>query len=108
MQVIGSPHGHWEGLEQLPRYHKMEVTRGVPSSLRQKLGVQAEGALPLALDTAVSQQGFDFIQSLLQWDPAQRASAADAMQHEWFDEMPRMTEACFMPQTNEQLRRKYA
>ena len=107
LQVIGSPHGLWEGLENLPRYHKIEITKGVPSSLRQKLGVPVHGSLPLALDTTLSEKGFEFIESMLRWDPAQRASAEEALQHEWFNELPQMTEACFMPQTMEALRRKY-
>jgi serine/threonine protein kinase len=107
VQVIGSPHGQWEGLEKLPKYHKLEITKNVPSTLRAKLGVQSEGALPLALDTSLSETGYRFIESMLRWDPGKRATAAEALAHEWFDELPRVTEACFMPQTNDALRRKY-
>jgi cell division cycle 2-like len=107
VQVIGSPHGKWKGLKDLPKYHKIEITKDVPCTLRMKLDVQAEGSLPLALDTSLTETGFDFMKSMLRWDPQERVSAEEALRHPWFNELPRVTEACFMPQTNDALRRKY-
>jgi cell division cycle 2-like len=99
-QVIGSPHGRWKGLEQLPSFRKYQLLRDLPCKLRQQLGVQAEGALPVALDHVLTETGGDLIASMLKWDPNERITASAAMQHPWFEEMPRPAEGCFMPQTH--------
>jgi cell division cycle 2-like len=108
VQVIGSPHGRWEGLENLPNHKKLDIVKDVPSTLRQRLGVQGESALPLVLDTALTECGYDLLERMLRWDPRERLSAAEALKHDWFQELPREVQACFMPQTNDALRRKYA
>lgn len=79
----------------------------LPDRLRHLLGVQKEGALPVALDHAFTEAGYDLIESMLRWDPHERISASVALDHAWFKEVPRPTEACFMPQTNDALRQKY-
>lgn len=107
MQIIGSPHGRWKGLQNLPRYRDINLISDLPDRLRQLLGVQKEGALPVALDHAFTEAGYDLIENMLRWDPHERISASAALDHPWFKEVPRPTEACFMPQTNDALRQKY-
>ena len=99
MQVIGSPHDQWTGLEKLPGYNHINIAKGVQSSLSQRLGVRDDSqVLPFAMDTALSNTGYDLIKSMLRWDPQERISAAQALEHPWFDEPPRQVEGIFMPQ----------
>ena len=41
--------------------------------------------------------GLDFLQSLLCYDPALRASASETLQHAWFDDAPRAPPLHLMP-----------
>lgn len=100
--------GRWTGLEKLPRYRAINLLTDLPNRMRQILGVQKEGALPVALDHAFTETGYDLIEKMLRWDPHERISAASALAHPWFREVPRPTEACFMPQINDALRQKYS
>lgn len=36
-------------------------------------------------------QGFDFLNQLFKYDPDQRLSAKEALQHQWFQETPKPT-----------------
>lgn len=103
LQIIGSPHNRWQGLEALPNYNKLSLERNYPDRLREKLGVQPEGALPMALDHVLTETGGDLIAQMLQWDPRERISVVDALNHAWFEEVPRPVEGCFMPQTHSTL-----
>jgi serine/threonine protein kinase len=103
LQVIGSPHKRWAGLEKLPHYCKLVLHENLPNRLREKLGVQPEGALPMALDHVLTEAGGDLIAQMLQWDPRDRISVVDALKHPWFDEVPRAVEGCFMPQIHKTL-----
>ena len=91
----------------MPRYRDINILEDLPNRLRQLLGVQKEGALPVALDHAFTEAGYDLIEKMLRWNPQERITASDALDHAWFKEVPRPTEACFMPQTNDALRQKY-
>lgn len=53
----------------------------------------------MALDHSLTEAGGDLIAQMLQWDPRERISVADALNHTWFQEVPGPVEGCFMPQT---------
>jgi cell division cycle 2-like len=97
LQAIGSPHGQWPGLEKLPKYPHINIVKDVPSSLHQKLDPQA-AVMPAQMDFKLSQTGFDLIEAMLRWDPAERITIEAALQHAWFSEPPQIVEGVFMPQ----------
>ena len=45
----------------------------------------------------LSERGLDLLQELLTYDPAQRISAADALNHPWFKESPQRQNREWMP-----------
>ena len=49
--------------------------------------------------------GLDLLGGMLRLDPRERLSAAEALEHPWFDEFPRATERALMPTFPESGRR---
>lgn len=98
MQIIGSPHTVWKGFDKLPNFDKINVPKDLPSTLRQKLGVVPEDHARLLIDSMLSEAGYDLIERMMRWDPAERITASEALKHPWFEELPKMREGFFMPQ----------
>ena len=53
----------------------------------------------------LSEAGIDLLGGMLRLDPRERISAAEALEHPWFDEFPRATERALMPTFPESGRR---
>ena len=53
----------------------------------------------------LSDRGLDLLSRMLRLDPSERIGAAEALEHPWFDEFPRATEAMLMPTFPESGRR---
>lgn len=86
-RLLGTPtEAGWPGWSKLPgataggalRFRPRE---GVPS-LRAALGLGGGGA------SFLSDSGIDLLQCLLQLNPERRITAAQALAHPWFDELP--------------------
>eukprot|EP00198_Chlamydomonas_reinhardtii_P012719 XP_001702056.1 cyclin dependent kinase [Chlamydomonas reinhardtii] len=80
--VLGTPNEDvWPGIKQLPNWGKI-VLRPQPSQLRSRF------TSSFGSSATLTEAGFDLLSRLLAYDPAQRITAADAMEHKWFQESP--------------------
>jgi len=70
-------------------------------------GGGAGGGVGVLADASqrLSERGIDLMIRMLCLDPSERISAAKALEHPWFDEFPRATEAMLMPTFPESERR---
>jgi len=70
-------------------------------------GGGAGGGVGVLADASqrLSERGIDLMSRMLCLDPSERISAAKALEHPWFDEFPRATEAMLMPTFPESERR---
>ncbi|KAF8693690.1 hypothetical protein HU200_039106 [Digitaria exilis] len=102
-RVLGTPsEERWHGYSKLPG-SKGKFVKQPYNRLRDKFpAVSFTGGLTL------SEAGFDLLNRLLTYDPEKRISADDALNHEWFREVPLPKTKDFMPTfpaLNEQDRR---
>lgn len=73
IEVLGTPNPiDWPGLEELPDWGKLEFKPKESKDLRKYLGVKC------------SDQAFELLESMLQYNPSSRTSAKDALQNSWF------------------------
>ncbi|GIL84950.1 hypothetical protein Vretimale_9792 [Volvox reticuliferus] len=80
--VLGTPNEEvWPGLKKLPNWGKI-VLRPQPSQLRQRF------TSSFGSGATLTEAGFDLLSRLLSYDPQQRISAAEALDHRWFTESP--------------------
>lgn len=81
-KILGTPTEEtWPGVTELPTYSST-----FPKFRRRNLKDVLPGADPLAID---------LIEKMLAYDPAQRISAKDALDHPWFDTLsPDVKKAC--------------
>jgi len=102
-RILGTPNEErWCGYSKLPGA-KCKFVKQPYNRLRDKFpAVSFTGGLTL------SEAGFDLLNRLLTYDPEKRISADDALNHEWFREVPLPKTKDFMPTfpaLNEQDRR---
>ncbi|GLC34170.1 hypothetical protein PLESTM_000165800 [Pleodorina starrii] len=80
--VLGTPNEEvWPGLKKLPNWGKI-VLRPQPSQLRQRF------TSSFGSGATLTEAGFDLLSRLLAYDPQQRITAAEALDHRWFSESP--------------------
>ncbi|KAG2429747.1 hypothetical protein HXX76_010531 [Chlamydomonas incerta] len=80
--VLGTPNEEvWPGIKLMPNWGKI-VLRPQPSQLRSRF------TSSFGSSATLTEAGFDLLSRLLAYDPAQRISAADALEHKWFQESP--------------------
>ncbi|OEL35920.1 Cyclin-dependent kinase G-1 [Dichanthelium oligosanthes] len=101
--ILGTPNEErWHGYSKLPGA-KGKFVKQPYNRLREKFpAVSFTGGLTL------SEAGFDLLNRFLTYDPEKRISADDALNHEWFHEVPLPKTKDFMPTfpaLNEQDRR---
>ncbi|KAL6899360.1 hypothetical protein ACP4OV_006018 [Aristida adscensionis] len=101
-RILGTPNeDEWPGYSKLPCARGKFVKQ--QCKLRKKFpAISFTGGLTL------SESGFDLLSRLLSYDPEKRISADDALNHEWFCEVPLPKTKDFMPTfpaLNEQDRR---
>jgi len=76
-KILGTPtEDDWPGFKELPHAKKMSFTRKHPSGIRQKIRA------------TTTEAGFELLMKLLAYDPSNRISAAEALQHRYFTENP--------------------
>ncbi|GAV68243.1 Pkinase domain-containing protein, partial [Cephalotus follicularis] len=91
-RVLGTPNETiWPGLSKLPS-SKANFVKQPYNLLRKKFPAASFTGSPSLSDT-----GFDLLNKLLTYDPAKRITAAAALNHEWFHEVPLPKCKEFMP-----------
>jgi len=94
VQVLGTPtEAEWPGIKNLPNYNKI-VLKQMPSQLRQRF---TSGASFGGGTATLTEAGFDLLSRLLAWDPEQRITTEEALQHRWFSEPPLPQKKELMP-----------
>jgi len=86
-KLLGTPDETiWPDMVQLPEYksdfqvHQVEREQGIPVKLKE-------------LCPNLEPEGLDLMHKMLQYDPAQRITAKQAMSHEYFNDLPPETRA---------------
>lgn len=83
IKTMGSPTDeNWPGLRQLPNYPKVKFGK-FPCRLRELFPATSFTGGPTLTD-----KGYDLLTRLLAYDPEQRITAHDALNHPWFEERP--------------------
>ncbi|GJP49655.1 hypothetical protein CLOM_g8838 [Closterium sp. NIES-68] len=103
-KLLGTPTEKiWPEFAQLPSVKRVSFVRQPYNRLRERFPAVAFSGKP-----ALSDAGFDLLNRMLTYDPAKRITAAEALQHEWFREVPLPKSQELMPTfpgRNEQDRR---
>ncbi|GMJ00094.1 CYCLIN-DEPENDENT KINASE G2 [Hibiscus trionum] len=81
----------WPGFSELPGA-KANYSKQPYNSLRKKFP-----AASFTGSAVLSDAGFDLLNSLLTYDPEKRISASDALNHDWFQELPLPKSKEFFP-----------
>ena len=92
--ALGLPNENsWPGFMDLPNWSKVSKRLPTRGNIAKYFPTTASFAGGLVLD----ELGYDLLLKLLTLDPARRLSAADALQHKWFKELPLPTSIENMP-----------
>ncbi|KAL1539270.1 cyclin-dependent kinase [Salvia divinorum] len=91
-RILGTPNETiWPGFSQLPGV-KVNFVKHQYNLLRRKFPATSFTGSPVLSDA-----GFDLLNRLLTYDPDKRISAEEALNHEWFHEVPLPKSKEFMP-----------
>ncbi|KAL0905287.1 hypothetical protein M5K25_023696 [Dendrobium thyrsiflorum] len=91
-RTLGTPNEKiWPGFAKLPGV-KVNFVRQPYNRLREKFPPTSFSGRP-----TLSEAGFDLLNKLLTYDPEKRITAEDALNHDWFREVPLPKEKDFMP-----------
>ncbi|GER44796.1 kinase family protein [Striga asiatica] len=91
-KILGTPNETiWPGYSKLPGV-KANFVKHQYNLLRRKFPPTSFTGSPVLSDA-----GFDLMNKLLTYDPEKRISAKDALNHEWFSEVPLPKSKEFMP-----------
>ncbi|OVA17557.1 Protein kinase domain [Macleaya cordata] len=91
-RTLGTPSETiWPGFSKLPGV-KVNFVKQQYNLLRKKFPATSFTGSPILSDA-----GFDLLNKLLTYDPEKRISAGDALNHEWFREVPLPKSKDFMP-----------
>uniref|UniRef100_A0A1D1YIG7 Cyclin-dependent kinase G-2 n=1 Tax=Anthurium amnicola TaxID=1678845 RepID=A0A1D1YIG7_9ARAE len=91
-RILGTPNEKiWPGFAKLPGV-KVNFVRQPYNRLREKFPPTSFSGRP-----TLSEAGFDLLNKLLTYDPDKRITAEDALNHEWFREVPLPKSKEFMP-----------
>lgn len=83
-KLLGSPTDKiWPGMGKLPNAKKIQFARQPHNYLRRQFPANA-----YAGKVALTNNGFDLLNSMLTYDPTKRITAAEALQHPFFSEAP--------------------
>jgi cyclin-dependent kinase 8/11 len=82
IEILGTPtKDRWPGLVQQPEYNHLQSLKAHPNSL--EIWYSNFGLKPLG--SVESQEGFKLLSGLLNYDPTQRLSAQQALEHPYFN-----------------------
>jgi len=85
-KLLGSPNEKiWPGLSELPNAKKINF------------GLQPYNNLKNRFSGQITESCFDLLNRMLTYDPTKRITAAEALQHPYFQESPRAKDPDFMP-----------
>ncbi|XP_027334041.1 cyclin-dependent kinase G-2-like [Abrus precatorius] len=91
-RILGTPNeAIWPGFSELPRA-KVKFVKHQYNLLRKKFPATSFTGSPVLSDS-----GFDLLNKLLTYDPEKRITAEEALNHEWFREVPLPKSKEFMP-----------
>ncbi|CAA6663964.1 unnamed protein product [Spirodela intermedia] len=91
-RILGTPNEKiWPGFPKLPGV-KVNFVKQPYNKLREKFPPTSFSGRP-----TLSEAGFDLLNKLLTYDPEKRIAAEDALNHEWFREVPLPKSKSFMP-----------
>ncbi|KAL5552468.1 hypothetical protein UlMin_039869 [Ulmus minor] len=91
-RILGTPNETiWPGYSKLPGV-KVNFVKHQYNLLRKKFPATSFTGSPVLSDS-----GFDLLNKLLTYDPEKRITAEDALNHEWFREVPLPKSKEFMP-----------
>ncbi|KAI6680626.1 hypothetical protein NL676_034507 [Syzygium grande] len=91
-RTLGTPSEKiWPGFSELPG-SKANFVKQPYNLLRKKFP-----AASFTGTTVLSESGFDLLNGLLTYDPEMRITADEAIEHDWFCEVPLPTSKDFMP-----------
>ncbi|KAI5352046.1 hypothetical protein L3X38_004937 [Prunus dulcis] len=91
-RILGTPNETiWPGYSKLPGV-KVNFVKHPYNLLRKKFPATSFTGSPVLSDA-----GFNLLNKLLTYDPEERITAADALNHEWFREVPLPKSKEFMP-----------
>lgn len=91
-RILGTPNETiWPGFSKLPGV-KVNFVKHQYNLLRKKFPATSFTGSPVLSDS-----GFDLLNKLLTYDPEKRITAEDALNHEWFHEVPLPKSKEFMP-----------
>ncbi|GFY91535.1 protein kinase superfamily protein [Actinidia rufa] len=91
-RILGTPNETiWPGFSKLPGV-KVNFVKHQYNLLRRKFPATSFTGSPVLSDA-----GFDLLNKLLTYDPEKRITAEDALNHEWFREVPLPKSKEFMP-----------
>lgn len=91
-RILGTPNkGIWPGFTSLPGV-KVNFVNQRFNKLREKFP-----PTPFSGRPTLSEKGFDLLNKLLTYDPEKRITAEEALNHEWFTEVPLPKSKDFMP-----------
>jgi len=76
-KVLGKPtQERWKDVTELPEWHRIRGWQQIPSKLRQSIQINPNGT------------AFDLLTKMIEYDPAKRISAEEALKHPYFKETP--------------------
>jgi len=76
-KVLGKPtQERWKDVTELPEWHRIRGWQQIPSKLRQSIQINANGT------------AFDLLTKMIEYDPAKRITAEEALKHPYFKEPP--------------------
>ncbi|KAI3877597.1 hypothetical protein MKX03_037730 [Papaver bracteatum] len=91
-RILGTPNETiWPGFSKLPGV-KVNFLKHPYNLLRKKFPATSFTGSPILSDS-----GFDLLNKLLTYDPEKRITAEDALNHQWFREVPLPKSKDFMP-----------
>lgn len=92
-QLLGQPDlSQWEEATELPYFKNYNFTKKIPSKLRAAFPKHSYTGQNYLTDC-----GFDLLTRLLCYNPNDRLTASEALQHPWFNETPRTQDISMMP-----------
>ncbi|XP_078441447.1 protein kinase superfamily protein isoform X2 [Wolffia australiana] len=91
-RILGTPNEKiWPGFPKLPGV-KVNFVKQPFNKLREKFPPTSFSGRP-----TLSEAGFDLLNKLLTYDPEKRITAEEALNHDWFREVPLPKSKSFMP-----------